>query len=245
MAKKSRRSGQKDNPLAAIGRSDLGKRLLGLVGLAAIVGVAIAIIAASGLLGSQGGGTTESGRKIENVLILQPPPPPGVSDFDVGVSVGKVAKDFEISDFEGNRLNLSDFRGRPVYINFWASWCIPCRIEMPDIAALMDSHPELVTIGVNRAEPLDRAQSFLDSIELNDGSQGMSFTANVIDPNDKLYNEYRGLGMPVSIFVDANGYVTFVWNGLLRLSDMEEVFAMTVESASAQTTEAAPAVFRN
>jgi len=202
----------------------LGKRLLGLVGLAAIVGIVIGIIAASGLLGSQGSG--------ERVL-LEPPPPAGGSDYEVGVSVGKVARDFEISDFDGNRLKLSDYRGRPVYINFWASWCIPCRIELPDIAVLMERHPDLVTIGVNRAEPLGRARDFLNSIELHDGSKGMRFTVNALDPDDTLYNAYRGLGMPVSIFVDANGVVTFVHNGQMSLPQMEEAFAKTIASAAA------------
>jgi len=204
-------------------------RLLGLLGLAVIVGGAIGIMAASGLLGSQGGGTTESGMAIEGALVLEPPPP-GVSDYEVGVKVEQVAKDFEASDFQGQRIRLSHFRGRPVYINFWASWCIPCRAEMPDIRELMDRHPELVTIGVNRAEPLKRAQGFLDDIELKDGSRGMSFTVNALDPDDSLYNAYRGLGMPVSIFVDADGFITFVRNGRLLQTEMEEALALTVAS---------------
>ncbi len=231
MAKKKKPSGSRD----------LQRRLLALGGLVVIVGSVAAILFAAGLLGGQGGGVTSTGISIKNALVLDPPPPPGVTDFDVGVSKGKIAKDFELSKMEdGSRAKLSDFRGRPVYLNWWASWCIPCRVEMPDIAELIDRHSELVVIGINRAEPLGRAQDFLDSIELRDGSKGMRFSVNGTDPNDTLYNEYRALGMPVSVFIDAKGEITFVQNGLLRLSQMEEIVAMTVQSAPPSETMAEP-----
>lgn len=240
MAEESRRQRGDEGPLTFLWRSDIGKRLVGLTGLAIIVGAVIGILFAAGGLGGQGGGTTESGVPIQDAVVLEPPPPPGISDFDVGPSVGKVAPDFELSRMEdGSRLKLSDFRGRPVFINFWATWCIPCRVEMPDIKELMNRHPELVVIGINRAEPLGRAERFLESIELKDGSKGMSFTVNGMDPNDALYNEYRGLGMPVSVFVDANGVVTFVWNGLLTLPVMEEALSQTLASAPVTTGESA------
>ncbi|MFQ6019279.1 MAG: TlpA family protein disulfide reductase [Dehalococcoidia bacterium] len=240
MGKKRKRQRPNENLLAAVWRSDIGKRLIALAGLAAIVGAVVVLLAAGGLLGGQGGGTTESGREIENALVTEPPAPPGLADFDVGASVGDVAPDFELSDFEGERLKLSDFRGQPVYVNFWATWCTPCIIEMPDMQELLARHPELAIIAVNRAEPLGRARDFLAGLERHDGSEGLSFTVNGLDPDDTLYNEFRGLGMPVSIFVDAAGVITFVQNGLLRLSDMEAAFALTLDSAPTQMGDSAP-----
>ncbi|MFQ5880831.1 MAG: TlpA family protein disulfide reductase [Dehalococcoidia bacterium] len=242
MAKKKRPRQQQrqrsDSPLEAVRRSDLGKRLLGLLGIGAIVGVAIAVLAAAGLIGGQGGGTTSTGIPIEDVLVFDPPPPPGVTDFDVGVSVDKVAKDFEASRLDtGERVTLSDFRGQPVYLNIFASWCIPCRVEMPDIDQLIKNHPELVVIGINRAEPVGRAQDFLDGIELDDGTKGMRYTVAVSDPDDTLFDEFRGLGMPVSIFIDAEGRITVVQNGLLLLPQMEEAFALTLASAPGDTIQ--------
>ncbi|MBI1885902.1 MAG: TlpA family protein disulfide reductase [Chloroflexi bacterium] len=202
----------------------LGRRLLALLGLAAIVGVVIAILFAAGLIGRPG--------DVPAAAVLEPPRPAGVQDFEVGTSVGKFAPDFEATRLDTRqRVRLSDFRGQPVYLNFWASSCLYCIAEMPDIAQLMKNHPELVVIGINRGQGYGRAQSYLDSIKLHDGTKGMRFSVAAMDPTDVLYDEFRGLGMPVSIFIDAKGRIVRVWNSLLRLAQMEEFYAETVASA--------------
>jgi len=192
----------------------------------------LAVLFAAGLVGSQGGGTTESGVEIQAVTLRPAPPAPARGVLGVGPQVGKLAPDFDISDFEGVRHRLSDFRGRPVYINFWATWCVPCQIELPDIQELLDRHEgELVVIAVNRAQRLDRARSYFEKLRTRDGEQGISFTVNGLDTDDTLYRTYRGLGMPVSIFIDADGVVTRVHNSILRLPQMEEAVAEALASA--------------
>jgi thiol-disulfide isomerase/thioredoxin len=216
-----------------IGR-DLQARLTALAGLVVIVGGAAAILAVAGVLGGQGGGTTETGIKIENASVFDPPPVPGLGDLDIEPKAGSLAPDFDISDFDGARHRLSDYRGTPVYVNFWATWCIPCQRELPEVQELQDRHPDdLVIITVNRAEPLSRARSFFENIEKLNGEPGISFAVDGLDPDDTLYDKYRGLGMPVSVFIDANGKVVKVFNGLIDLSIMEEAVAEAVASARA------------
>ncbi len=213
---------------------DLRQRLITLGSIVAIVGVAVVGLWLAGILGNQGGGTARTGIEIENVLLLDTQPLPGQPDLDVGPSVGKLAPDFELSDFDGARHKLSDFRGKVVYVNVWATWCVPCQVELPDQQELLNSHPDdLAIITVNRAEPVSRAQAFFEVLPNNEGGIGVSFTVNGLDPDDTLFNEYRGLGMPVSIFIDANGVVTRVHNGLLLLEQMEEAFAEALQSGSA------------
>ena len=222
------------------GGRDLQSRLTALAGLVVIVGGAALILFFTGLLGGQGGGTTETGIEIEDVLVLEPPRAPGQGDLDVAPKVGSLAPDFEISDFDGTRHRLSDFRGKPVYVNFWATWCIPCQVELPDMQELLDRHnDELAIITVNRAEPLNRAEDFFRNIEKLNGEPGISFTVNGLDTDDTLFNEYRGLGMPVSVFIDANGVVTLVHNTLLRLPQMEEAVAEAIASAPVANSSAA------
>jgi len=198
-----------------------------------IVGGATLALFFAGVLGGQGGGETESGVAIRNALLQAPPPAPGRGELAVGPKVGALAPDFAISDYNGVRHRLSSFRGKPVYVNFWATWCVPCQAELPDMQELFDRHKdELVVITVNRREPLERARTYFQNIEKLNGEPGLSFSVNGLDPDDTLYGEYRGLGMPVSVFIDADGVVTRVNNGLIRLPQMEEAVAEAIASAA-------------
>ncbi len=211
---------------------DLRKRLTALAGVAVAVGVAVVLLSVAGVLGNQGGG-----EGIEDAVLLDTAPVAGQPDLNVGPEAGKLAPDFEISAFDGTRHRLSDFRGKVAYVNFWATWCVPCQIELPDIQRLQELHTDdLVVITVNRREPLDRAMAYFRNLPRRDGGTGVSFAVNGMDPNDTLYQEYRALGMPVSVFIDANGVVTRVVNGLILLEQMETAVA----EANSQTPTGFP-----
>jgi thiol-disulfide isomerase/thioredoxin len=220
---------------------DLRARLTALAGLVVIVGGVTLALFFAGVLGGQGGGETDGGVAIRNAQVLAPPPAPGRGELNVAPKVGSLAPDFEISDYSGVRHRLSSFRGRPVYVNFWATWCVPCQAELPDIQELLDRHKdELVIITVNRREPLERARTYFQNIEKLDGEPGISFSVNGLDPDDTLYREYRGLGMPVSVFIDANGVVTRVDNGRIRLPQMEEAVAEAMMTSAAPSGGSTP-----
>ncbi len=210
---------------------ELERRLVALAGLVVIVGAVVGILFAAGLLGNQGGGAG-----IEPVLLREPPPAGRGDGPAVGTETGKLAPDFEISDFDGLRHRLSDFRGKAVYLNFWATWCVPCQVELPDILELQQRHPDdLAVIAINRREPLGRARAFFHNLPLDDGGTGVSFAVNGMDPDDTLYDQYVQLfppPMPVSVFIDPSGVVTRVRNGLIRLSQMEEFVAEALSSAT-------------
>jgi thiol-disulfide isomerase/thioredoxin len=209
------------------GSPSLQQRSLALLGIVAIVGVALVVLLLAGVLGSQGGG-----EGIENVTLLDTAPVAGRGDLDVGPQVGRLAPDFELSGFDGTRHRLSDFRGKPVYLNFWATWCVPCQVELPDMFVLQEEHSdELVVVSVNRGESVDRARAFFQNLTRLDGELGIGFPVDGMDPDETLFDAYRGLGMPVSVFIDADGVVTGVHNGLIRLEQMETELAKALESA--------------
>ncbi len=192
------------------------QRLIALGGLAAIVGGAVLLLWIGGVLGNQGGG-----EGIEDALVLDTPPAEGRGELQVGTQKGQLAPDFEISDYNGSRHSLSDFRGQVVYVNFWATWCTPCLIEMPDIAALQEEFgDELAIITVNRRESLDAAQTYFENLPLLDGGAGVSFTVDGMDPDDTLYDLYRAFAMPTSFFVDPDGVISIVGHGLISLDQM-------------------------
>lgn len=207
----------------------LKQRLTALAGLVVIVGGVMGILAVAGLVGSQGGG-----EGIETVRIVDTPRPEGREELEVGADVGKLAPDFEIDDFNGVRHRLSDFRGKVVFINFWATWCEPCKVEMPDIYKLEQSRgDEVAVVSVNRSQSVDTARKFLDELPRTDGGTGVSFTVNGMDPDDTLFREYRGIGMPTSYFIDREGVITRVFAGFITIDEMEQAVNEAISSATA------------
>ncbi|MFQ5879659.1 MAG: TlpA family protein disulfide reductase [Dehalococcoidia bacterium] len=209
-------------------------RLVRLAAVGGLVAVAVVVLSAIDILGTRGGETVtieEGGESrtvvIEPTRLLDTLPPPGVAVTSVGPEEGKLAQDFEFSDMEGNRLKLSDFRGRPVFLNFWASWCGPCRQEMPDIQELQNRHQDegLVILSLNRGESLKKAQDFLENI-------GVNLTVEGMDPSQKVYREYLAFPiefMPTSVFIDEDGIISVYHAGLATLDQMEEFFAETIQ----------------
>ena len=88
---------------------------------------------------------------------------PDSSDLGVAVEEGKLSPNFEVSMLTGERVQLADFRGRAVYLNSWATWCGPCRAEMPDIEQVLRTHEDagLVVLAVNNGEPFSPARNFI------------------------------------------------------------------------------------
>ncbi len=206
--------------------SDIRKRLLALAGLVLIAGAAVGGLSAAGRLGNRGGG-----EGISAVTLLDTPGASGA--LAAGPEIGKLAPDFEVSAFDGTRHRLSDYRGKVVFVNLWATWCIFCQLEMPDLYELENRHPDDVAVlTVNRHEPLQAAISFLENMPLEDGRRGVSFTVNAIDPEDTLYGEYHALGMPASYIIDPNGVIRRTASGPILLPKMEEILTEILAGAA-------------
>ncbi len=141
----------------------------------------------------------------------------------VGLREGNVAPEFEFSAFDGRRMRLSDFRGQPVFLNFWASWCAPCRAEMPAMELKLREHePDgLVIIGVNTGERIETAERFLDRLDVK-------FTAYAYDPEGDVASRYKLLGMPTSFFIDADGVITAVYAAAMSESQMEDAIVQAI-----------------
>ena len=119
--------------------------------------------------------------------------------------VGRAAPDFVLEKPDGTMLRLSDLRGKPVLVNFWASWCTECRQEMPDIVRAYDANAAkgLVVVGVDLQENAAAVQHFAREF-------GMTYPL-VIDRNGGVADTWRiggpVEGIPSSYFIDANGIV--------------------------------------
>jgi len=129
------------------------------------------------------------------------------SGSEVGPSVGRLAPDFLLPGLDGADIRLRDMRGRPVVLNFWASWCAPCRQEIPQLVAAFDRfRPDgLVVLAVNVQEDRETIARYAREF-------GMSFPVP-IDRSGEVVDQYRLLGLPTTYFIDPEGVIKSIFRG--------------------------------
>lgn len=139
-------------------------------------------------------------------LTSQAPPRPPDSAATVGSRQGNVAPAFTLTTLTGNPANLSDYKGRPVLINFWASWCKPCRGEMPDIVAAYQAHQEtglaVLAINLTDQEGMKDVRKFVAEFQ-------MPFPV-LLDEKGRVRRLYALIGVPTSVFIGSDGVVRLV-----------------------------------
>lgn len=125
----------------------------------------------------------------------------------VSPAEGKLAPDFLLETLDGGELRLSDLRGKGVVVNFWATWCPPCRKEIPQLVAayerFRDQGLEIVAVNLQESDSIVRryAEDF-----------GMEFPI-VIDRDGRVADKYRLIGLPTTYFIDRQGVVRSVFRG--------------------------------
>ena len=136
----------------------------------------------------------------------------------VAPKVGHLAPPFELVDPSGEMISLEDFKGKAVIVNFWATWCPPCKAEMPDLQAFYDENKEkgIVVIGVDQAENAKTVNKFLQEFET------VITYPIVLDTRKKVSRDYRIFGLPSTFFIDREGVVQAVWPGFLNTEVLEE-----------------------
>ncbi|ADQ15512.1 TlpA family protein disulfide reductase [Halanaerobium hydrogeniformans] len=133
-----------------------------------------------------------------------------------GTEVDKLAPDFQIEDLDGNEVKLSDYQGEKVFLNFWASWCPPCREEMPAMQELHEKRNEDITIlAVNVGEDKAVIQSYL--LE-----NPYSFKI-LLDENRQVAQDYLVRGIPTSYFLDEDGVIINKITGAISYQQMLEL----------------------
>ena len=130
-----------------------------------------------------------------------------------------LAPDFTVYDLEGNAHKLSDFRGKPVLLNFWASWCGPCQMEMPDFQKFYESHGDqvhfvIVNLTDGQQETVESASAFIEE-------KGYTFPV-YYDTDIDAAMKYGVSAVPVSYFIDAEGYFAAWAQGALSADMLQQ-----------------------
>jgi len=143
--------------------------------------------------------------------------------YDEGVEVGKKAIDFEVELLSGEKVKLSDYLGKPIFLNFWATWCGPCVGEMPDIEKIKNEYGDkIVVIAINGGELKDDVKSFIDR-------KGYTFNVG-IDEKGSIIGTYDSMYIPLSIFIDENGIIQDRQVGALSEEKMREIVDKLIEA---------------
>lgn len=135
----------------------------------------------------------------------------------VAPELNAYAPNFTAPGLDGTPFELADLRGQPVIINFWATWCIPCAVEMPELQALQAAHPNIQVIGVNLAEPPPRVAAWV---------QNGGYTFDILfDADGEIARLYALRGQPSTYIVTPEGVISAIFFGATSQPALENALA--------------------
>ncbi|MCC6612151.1 MAG: redoxin domain-containing protein [Anaerolineae bacterium] len=178
---------------------------------AAWIGAFICFVIAAALIASAG--LPERERSLDALALQIPAPIPGA-----------LAPSFETQLLDGSQLALDDLRGRTVILNFWATWCAPCEIEMPDLQALNDVYASqgLRVVGINSGEDRAAIVTWTERLQL-------SFDI-ALDQDLSITTLYGVNGQPTTFVINADGRIERVFYGLTTRDQLESEIALALAS---------------
>lgn len=138
-----------------------------------------------------------------------------------------LAESLELKDRSGNTVSLEDFKGKPVVLNFWASWCPPCKEEMPYFQKAYDTHGSqinfaMVNITDGSRETVETGKTFV-------ASEGYTFPV-YFDLEAKGAEAYELSGIPTTHFINSQGYIVATVTGSIQPSDLESLIKYLLET---------------
>jgi len=155
--------------------------------------------------------------------------------FGMGARVpvqGMPAAEFQLQDLAGKSHQLSQYQGKVILLNFWATWCKPCTTEMPAMQEAFDQLQDqgLVVLAVNELEDLPKVKAHIQE-------HGHTFPV-LLDPDNHVANLYGVFGLPVTVFIDQNGRVQeYIKGGLLTKEKITSIF-QTLKNTEQKTLRA-------
>lgn len=134
------------------------------------------------------------------------------------------APEVSVRDLEGNKVKLSDYQGQTVLLNNWATWCPPCRAEMPTLQAYYEDHRDqnFTIVAIESGEPPDEVAEFV-------AQNGLTFPVLVDRPQLAIVT-FRNNGLPNSYLIDPEGQVRLAWNGAISREMLEKYVTPLLEN---------------
>lgn len=189
----------------------MSKKMIGLLLIACLIGIAVAGIVKTNL---------ENKDELAKIALGSD------VDFlptDEGLAKGELSPDFELTTLEGETVKLSDYQGKKVILNFWATWCPPCRAEMPHMQNYFEEHAagsnvEVLAVNLTTEDRgIDKIQNFVKEYEL-------TFPIPM-DKEGEIGKLYQAVTIPTSYMIDTDGRVQNKIVGPMNETMMKEMIA--------------------
>jgi thiol-disulfide isomerase/thioredoxin len=139
------------------------------------------------------------------------PGEPGDADI-----VGKPAPlNFTLKDMNGAEVALGSFKGKPILVNFWATWCGPCLAEIPALVELQEQYPDVVILGISVDDPVEKLKPYAEKMKMN-------YPVLVGENREDVQDAYGPLwGIPVTVFIDRDGKIAKKHSGIASKEQFE------------------------
>lgn len=136
--------------------------------------------------------------------------------------VGKEASDFELKDMKGNTVKLSDYKGKKVYLKFWATWCGPCRQSMPELNKLVEEKDrdfEILTVMAPGMQGEKTEEEFVKWFD----QQDYKSVPVLYNPDGSAFADYQVRSIPTEVFIDSHGKIGHVQLGAISNEDAKKI----------------------
>jgi peroxiredoxin len=132
------------------------------------------------------------------------------------VEINQPAPELSLSDLNGNLVSLKDFRGDVILVNNWATWCPPCRQEMPEFQSYYEDHQDegFQILAVEAGQPAEEVQAFVSEV-------GLSFTI-LLDPENISLTTFQNSSLPNSWVIDRKGNLRLAWLGAINKDTLDK-----------------------
>ncbi len=189
----------------------MSKKLIGLTLIAVLIGVAVAGVVKDNI---------ENTTEFDNIALG--------SDVDFlateqGLAKGETAPDFELTTLDGESVKLSDYRGKKVILNFWATWCPPCRAEMPHMQKYYEEQAAADNVEI-LAVNLTKEDHGMEKIETFTEEYGLSFPIP-LDKSGEIGALYQAVTIPTSYILDTQGRVQTKFVGPMDQATIEKIIS--------------------
>jgi peroxiredoxin len=150
---------------------------------------------------------------------------------------GKLAPNFTLADLNGKKVSLASYRGHPMVVDFWATWCGPCKVEIPWFEKLHDQYAsqglEILGVSSDDLDKDDPAKLFTEKRDIADFAQKMHMNYPVLIDADSIANSYGGLdALPTTFFIDRNGKIVASTIGLAPRDVIEADIQKAIHSGA-------------